>query len=116
MSAPERSDRVIGEICGLDHKTVARLRDGTIDCVVISGVAPGGAMQARDASRQITAATPSVSIVVGLWNASGSLEGTRARLQAAGADVTQTGFAQALEFIDMLARTRTGVDGTARAG
>ena len=98
------------------EQTVARLRDGTIDCVVISGVAPGGAMQARDASRQITAATPNVSIVVGLWNASGSLEGTRARLQAAGADVTQTGFAQALEFIDMLARTRTGVDGTARAG
>jgi ParB-like chromosome segregation protein Spo0J len=27
MSAPDRSDRVIGEICGLDHKTVARLRD-----------------------------------------------------------------------------------------
>jgi hypothetical protein len=27
VSAPERSDRVIGEICGLDHKTVARLRD-----------------------------------------------------------------------------------------
>lgn len=30
-SGPERSDRSIGEICGLDHKTVARLR-GQLGC------------------------------------------------------------------------------------
>ena len=76
-----------------------RLRDGAVDCVVISGVAPGGAMQARDACRRIKATMPNMIIVVGLWNASGSLEGTRARLQAAGADAVSTRFSEAMDLI-----------------
>ncbi len=60
-------------------------------------------MQARDASRRLKTVAPEVSIVVGLWNAVGSLEGTRGRLNAAGADSVQTSFLEALEFIGRVA-------------
>jgi len=84
------------------------LRNGSIDCAVISGVAPGGAMQARDGSRRIRANAPDVAVVVGLWNAEGPLEGTRERLTAAGAHGLYTKFSEALEFIRTLAERRAG--------
>lgn len=105
-------DAVAIEQRAASDEASASLRDGTVDCVVISGVAPGGAMQARDASRRIKAAMPDVSIVAGLWNASGSLDGTRARLKAAGADVVSTGFTEALEFLRALASSRDRVGDT----
>jgi methylmalonyl-CoA mutase cobalamin-binding subunit len=85
-----------------------RVRHGAVDWVVISGVAPGGAMQARDASRRLKAGAPEIRIVVGLWNAAGSLEGTRERLTSAGADTVHTKFSEALAFIRTLAESRAG--------
>lgn len=79
-----------------------------VDCVVISAVAPGGAMQARDATRRLTARGRDVAIVVGLWNAVGPLEGVRQRLTASGADAVCTRFAEALEFIRARAEERGG--------
>lgn len=84
------------------------LRAGSFDCAVISGVAPGGAMQAREGSRRIKESASDIRIVVGLWNANGSLEGTRERLSRAGAEGVYTTFSEAMEFIRTLAERRAG--------
>jgi hypothetical protein len=80
------------------------------DCLIISALAPGGAAQARDGCRRLRPRYAAVKIVVGLWNAHGSLTKTRARLEAAGADFVATSIAEALEKLSDFARPAEEAD------
>jgi predicted PurR-regulated permease PerM len=121
VPAEDEADRLAGEMLmrllrarGHDADTVSirasdaklheQIRQRGIELVVVSGLAPGGAMHARSGCWQIRKAFPQLTILVGLWNAPGSLEGTRQRLTAAGADVVSISLADGLNEIQRLSR------------
>lgn len=67
--------------------------------VIISALAPGGAAQAREGLRRLRPRHGNLKFVIGLWNARGPLTKTKARLEAAGADLVTTSLTEALETI-----------------
>ncbi len=70
------------------------------DAVVISALPPDAVTAARRACRRARAAWPGVPIIVGLWNASGDLEGARPRLESAGATQVVISFADCLAALE----------------
>jgi CheY-like chemotaxis protein len=74
------------------------------DCAVVSAVAPGGAIAARELTRRLRGARPDLPILVGLWHARGSLEGARSRLANAGVAAVSTTLADAVAFVTERAR------------
>ena len=70
------------------------------DAVVISALPPDAVTAARRACRRASAAWPGVPIIVGLWNASGDLQGARPRLESAGATQVVISFADCLAALE----------------
>jgi len=70
------------------------------DAVLISAVAPGGVTHARRLCRLLRPKRDRISLVVGLWNATGPLEQADARLKAAGADAVVTKLEDALRVLE----------------
>lgn len=77
----------------------ATLRSEGARIVVISAVAPGGAMSARELCRRFRLQFSDLTLVVGLWNAGGELIKTRERLTAAGANGVATRLIEAVDFV-----------------
>ena len=75
------------------------------DVLVISALAPGGAIQSRDGCRRLRPAFPDLRILVGLWNARGPLERTVDRMHSAGADSVITSLTDGLRWVEELAST-----------
>ena len=75
------------------------VEDHAADCVVISALAPGGAIPARTAVSRLRPRRPDTHIVVGLWNARGPLEKTTARLKNAGANTVSTSISEGIKAV-----------------
>ena len=84
----------------VDEALLERVADDAADAVLISGVAPGGVTHARRLCRKLRPKRPRLVIVVGLWNATGPLGQSEARLKAAGADAVVTSFDKALTALE----------------
>lgn len=88
----------------IDPAVVELVKQQRAEWVVISGLAPGGAMQARRASRRLGPQATGTRILVGLWNASGELGGIRERALSAGAEAVVTKLGEGLEHLQKAAR------------
>lgn len=69
------------------------------DCVIISALAPGGAVPAREGCARLRSRLPNLLIVVGLWNVSGPISGVQDRITRAGANAVVTSLADAIEAV-----------------
>lgn len=75
------------------------LAEKTPDVVIISALAPGGAMQAASGCRKIHPRFPELKIIVGLWNARGPLTKIRQRLETLGARLVTTSLTEGLHQV-----------------
>ena len=76
-----------------------RVADDAADAVLISAVAPGGVMHARRLCKRLRSQREHLSLLVGLWNATGTLEQSESRLKAVGADAVVTSLEAALQAL-----------------
>jgi predicted PurR-regulated permease PerM len=80
------------------------VRHKQADGAIISALAPGGAIPARDGCRRLRSHRLMLPLIVGLWNASGPLGQTKERLHAAGANLVTTSLSEAIEHVQELAQ------------
>ena len=83
----------------VSEDVLRRVTEDAADAILISAVAPGGVTHARRLCRRLHPKRPNLSLIVGLWNASGTLEQSEARLQAAGATAVVTTLDDALKAL-----------------
>lgn len=76
----------------LASEVIERIRHNDIPLICISALPPGAIRHTRYLCKRLDSRFPDLAIVVGLWNASGNLERTSARLAEAGADHVVTTF------------------------
>jgi hypothetical protein len=88
---------------GLNKAFEQGLREDSPESVVISAVAPSGAISARGLCRRIRGKFAQLQLVVGLWNANGDLTHTRERLAAAGATSVVTSINEAATLLASMA-------------
>lgn len=84
----------------VDEALLERVAEDAADAVLISAVAPGGVTHARRLCRRVRPKRSRLVIVVGLWNATGPLEQSEARLKAAGVDAVVTKLEDALKALE----------------
>lgn len=84
----------------VDEALLERVAEDAGDAVLISAVAPGGVTHARRLCRRVRPKRARLVIVAGLWNATGPLEQTEARLKSAGADAVVTKLEDALKALE----------------
>lgn len=97
---------------GIDARavTVAGQRGGLSDLVdgvkpeviVVSAMPPNAVARARHLCRRVRTRFPRIPIIVGLWNAHGTLAGSRERLEPAGAARVVAQFAECIEAVETL--------------
>ncbi|MDN5869724.1 MAG: hypothetical protein L0H73_03230 [Nitrococcus sp.] len=79
------------------------VRQRAAECVMISALAPGGAIAAREGCQRLRQTEDGFKTVIGLWNAGGDLKATQERLAAAGADFVTASLTQGLHKIEQFA-------------
>lgn len=84
----------------VDEALLERVAEEAADAVLISAVAPGGVTHARRLCRRVRPKRSRLILIVGLWNATGPLEQSEARLKAAGADAIVTKLEDALKALE----------------
>jgi methanogenic corrinoid protein MtbC1 len=84
----------------VSEELLERVAEDAADAVLISAVAPGGVTHARRLCRLVRPKRPRLVIIVGLWNATGPLEQSEARLKAAGADRIVTKLEDGLKALE----------------
>lgn len=72
------------------------------DVIVVSAMPPNAVARARHLCRRIRTRFPRLPIVVGLWNAHGTLAGSRERLEPAGATRVVAQFGECIDTIETL--------------
>ncbi len=83
----------------LASEVVDRLRTHEVQVVCISALPPSAASRARYLCKRIRRESPHLDIVVGIWNAHGSLAKATERLTAAGANAVVSSYGDALTHI-----------------
>lgn len=81
---------------------IQRLRDARVDGVCISVVAPSTVLHARYLCLKLRAALPQLTIVVGLWGLTETLDGAARRVGDSGADAAVATMAEALSLLSEL--------------
>lgn len=72
--------------------------------VIISALAPGGAVPAAEGCKRLRRRLPNARVIIGLWNAAGPAQKTRERLTRAGAELVTTSLAEAVRYLEQVAR------------
>lgn len=72
--------------------------------VIISALAPGGAIPAAEGCKRLRRRLPNARVIIGLWNATGPAQKTRERLARAGAELVTTSLAEAVRHLEEVAR------------
>lgn len=72
--------------------------------VIISALAPGGAIPAAEGCKRLRRRLPNARVIIGLWNATGPAQKTRERLTRAGAELVTTSLAEAVRHLEEVAR------------
>ena len=87
----------------LDEAIIDQLQEMQPGVVIVSALAPGGAVRARQGGERLRKAFPTLQIIAGLWNASGPMEHTKQRLAKAKIDLVTASLSEAIDYIENLA-------------
>jgi hypothetical protein len=110
VPAEDQADEISAKLLTsllLEHGVKARTaRNGFAeeprpDAVVVSALPPDAITAARRTSRLLRQRWHDVPIIVGLWNASGDLERSRQRLEAAGANSVCSSFGECIALLEI---------------
>ncbi len=91
------------ELSILDEAFLDQMQEMQPGVLIVSALAPGGAVRARQGGERLRKAFPKLQIIVGLWNASGPMEHTKQRLAKAKVDFVTASLSEAIDYMENLA-------------